>query len=73
VRDERVERGRLTGVDARRRGARDDDMIVIELPLRIDRIDAGCEEQEEEDRLQNSPLSPTVGTTGSWWNAARCV
>jgi hypothetical protein len=72
VRDERIEVRRITCVDARRRGARDDDVIVIELPLRVDRIDA-TSEQEQERVPQNSPLSPTVGTIGSWWNAARCV
>jgi hypothetical protein len=72
VRDERIEIRRIAGVDARRRGARDDDVIVIELPLRVDRIDA-ANEQEQEGVPQNSPLSPTVGTIGSWWNAARCV
>lgn len=59
-------------MDARRRGARDDDMVVIELPLRVDRIDAAGDE-EKEQVLQNSPLNPTVGTIGSWWNAARWV
>jgi hypothetical protein len=72
VRDQRVERRRIAGVNARRRGPRDDDVIVIELPLRIDRIDA-TGDQEQERVPQNSPLNPTVGTIGSWWNAARCV
>jgi hypothetical protein len=64
VRDERVEVRRVAGVDARRRGARDDDVIVVELPLRVDRVDAASE-QEQERVPQNSPLSPTVGTIGS--------
>jgi hypothetical protein len=65
VRDERVEVRRVAGVDARRRGARDDDMVVIELPLGIDRIDATGEGDEQEECPQNSPLNPTVGTIGS--------
>jgi hypothetical protein len=64
VRDERVEVRRVAGVDPRRCGARDDDVIVVELPLRVDRVDAASE-QEQERVPQNSPLSPTVGTIGS--------
>jgi hypothetical protein len=65
VSDQRVEARRIAGMDPRRRGARDDNVVVIELPLRVDRIDAAGEQCGEQDVPQNSPLSPTVGTIGS--------
>jgi hypothetical protein len=73
VRDERVEVRRVTFPDPRRRRARGDDVIVIELPARIDILDAAGVQEQAERVLQNSPRSPAVGRIGSVWNAARCV
>ncbi len=73
MRDERIEVRLVARPDARRRRARGDDVIVIELPARIDLLDAAGEQEQAERVLQNSPRNPAVGRIGSVWNAARCV